>query len=225
MKKACIGVTFESPARLRIISEALSLVDAITIPLPAHDRSLDQWKELDGLLLTGGPDISPSMYGQACHPLCGPADDDRDKLEMKLLEALYKREIPILGICRGMQVINVFLGGTLNQHLAHPEWHHHRFSIGQLSAVHSVVFERDSRLRATFGADVATVNSRHHQGVGDLGKELLVSGKSSDGVVEALEHRSHFYMVGVQWHPEDRIQSSEIDKRIFDSFVDACRLR
>ena len=117
--------------------------------------------------------------------------------------------------------MNVFFGGTLNQHVLNPEWHHHRYGTAQFLAVHFVTFEARSRLGESIDSSTILVNSRHHQAIDDVGEGLLVVARSDDGIIEAVEHRVHPYMMGVQWHPEGRIRTSKADRRILQSFAAA----
>ena len=160
----------------------------------AIDAILDR---LDGLCLSGGPDLHPSTYGAEPAPELGPTEPDADAFELQLARRATARGIPVLGVCRGMQVLNVAAGGTLRQHL--PD---HRQDVPGDRTTHSVRIARTSRLRALTGRATVEVNSFHHQAPDRVGQGLRISARSTDGVVEGLEDpRAHFH-VGVQWHAE-----------------------
>ena len=172
----------------------------VPVELPAIEAPRDYVGHLDALILTGGGDVDPERWG-------GPADTSilvsksRDHLEFGLLEAAIDAQIPILGICRGLQVINVFFGGDLIPHLSDREGDRHSaVSEDRSKAVHPVICEPESIVCKLYG-QTAMVNSFHHQAANQPGASLKVSARSPDGTVEALEH-SNGKIVGVQWHPE-----------------------
>jgi gamma-glutamyl-gamma-aminobutyrate hydrolase PuuD len=162
---------------------------------------------LDGLVLAGGTDIDAALYGAARHPETGEPDCDRDRVEVALLREALERDLPVLAICRGMQMLNVTLGGTLAQHI---EGH---LCPGQANA-HGVSIAVGSRLEGILGT---AVNSRHHQCVARLADGLVVVGRAPDDVVEAVELPGKHFVVGVQWHPEDRAE----DWKLFAAFREA----
>lgn len=176
---------------------ARAVVEAGGLPihLPLDVDPLDFVERLDGILLSGGADINPDRYG---HQIDGSVDleDERDHLELELLDGAIKREVPVLGICRGLQIVNVHAGGTLHQHVPS-----HTFHDGDGSATHhEVTFELASTLGGIYGAN-QQVNSLHHQSIDKVGQNLVVSGRSPDGSVEAIE-RTDSQVIAVQWHPE-----------------------
>ena len=152
-------------------------------------------ERLDGIVLPGGTDIDPILYGAEPHPELLTPEQERDDLEFGLLSAALDADIPVLGICRGIQVINVHQGGTLHQHV--PE--HGRFDLPIDTAIHQVSFAEGSILDDLYGPS-AEVNSLHHQTVDQLGRDLTVTAKSDDGAIEGLEMGD--LVVAVQWHPE-----------------------
>ncbi len=152
-------------------------------------------ERLDGIVLPGGTDIDPIRYGADPDPELLPIESERDDLELGLLSAALEAEVPVLGICRGIQVLNVFQGGTLHQHV--PE--HGRFDLPIDSTIHQVSFTEGSTLHELYGSS-AQVNSLHHQTVADLGRDLTVSARADDGAIEGLEMGDS--VVAVQWHPE-----------------------
>lgn len=153
---------------------------------------------IDGLLVPGGPDITPAAYGQQPGPHLGATSPELDELEMAAITAARERAVPILGICRGQQMVNVALGGTLLQHVdGHPTWS------GDPSApAHEVAIEPGTYLREAIGANSLTVNSGHHQAVDRVAPSLRVAARSADGHIEALE-APELHVLAVQWHPEE----------------------
>lgn len=169
---------------------------------------------LGGLMLTGGTDLDPARYHQTPHPETDQPDTERDRRDLSLLEEALQRDIPVLAICRGLQLLNVALGGTLAQHI---EGHRRR---GERDA-HLVQIARGTRLASILKTDDYSVNSRHHQCVDRVGERLTVSAKAADGVIEALELPGKRFALAVQWHPEDRIDGD--DCKLFEAFAAAVR--
>jgi len=174
-------------------------------------------------MLTGGTDVNPARYGERPEKETQPPDDKRDEFESMLLRhALSDACIPVLAICRGMQLFNVFHGGTLVQHLNPAELH----QVKQKDAVaHTVRVTPRTRLAEILGAGEHEVNSRHHQAVGRVGDGLVVAAVAKDGVIEALEKPQGPFAIAVQWHPEDRILISASDRRLFEAFSEALTAR
>jgi putative glutamine amidotransferase len=180
---------------------------------------------LDGLLLSGGSDLDPSYYGEEPVPELGVTIPERDAFEMVLLEHALRRGMPIFGICRGMQILNVALGGTLYQDL--PSQMDHRVLLGhrqetpKWQPTHEVEVEGGSKVGQIMGVDELKVNSYHHQGIKDLARGLLVSAVSPDGVVEAVEFRdfSERWLVGVQWHAEAMRAAGLEHRNLFEAHV------
>jgi putative glutamine amidotransferase len=200
------------PERYVTSVEAAGGLALVIPPRSATDpRVLDR---LDGLVLSGGPDVDPARFGQDPHPetLVKP---ERDAAEFALLAAALDRDVPVLGVCRGMQVMAVQGGGTLEQHL--PDRHgedRHRAGPGQLSE-HAVTTQAGSRIRDLLGP-TSVVNSYHHQGVADPGR-YTVTGHADDGTIEVLELPDRRFVLGVQWHPE-----MSDDPTLFRALVAAC---
>lgn len=177
---------------------------------------------LDGLILTGGLDVQPELYGAERHPLTDPARPDRDEWELALYRGAEERRMPVLAICRGLQLVNVAHGGTLHQHL--PEaLGTERFRIGGgVFATNTVSVDPDTRLAELVGAGDLEVHSYHHQGVDRLGAGLVATARTDDGLIQAFESDGGGYLVGVQWHPEENAE----DRRLFAGLVDeAARYR
>lgn len=186
-----------------------------------HSVSLDG---LYGLLLTGGIDVNPRRYGQEAHPETDRPDDARDEMESCVLGEALALDVPVLAICRGMQILNVHLHGTLDQHLASLSIHRQRFPEDpprQHRSVHNVTVKPGTVLASVVGGDPVPVNSRHHQAVARLGAGLILSGISEDGIAEAVEYPSRRFVLGVQWHPEDRIEVGDADLALFKAFAGA----
>lgn len=176
------------------------------------DESAVTLDGVSGLLLAGGSDVDPAMYGETPGPQTEAPDPERDRLECKLLSQALERDLPVLGICRGLQLINVAFGGTLTQHIDGHKCPKQR-------EVHAVQIAPRSRLASILGAGEYPVNSRHHQCAGRVGERLAVTALAPDGVVEALELPQARFVLAVQWHPEARLDSP--DSRIFAAFATA----
>jgi putative glutamine amidotransferase len=159
-------------------------------------------ERIDALLLIGGADLDPSTYGAARSELTERTYLERDRFEIALAHAALDADVPVLGICRGVQILNVARGGTLHQDLAAAGFEEHRPSQGRLDVLHEVVVEPGTLAARLAGDGVVRVNSHHHQGIGELGEGALVSARSPDGLPEALEWPECRYALGVQWHPE-----------------------
>jgi gamma-glutamyl-gamma-aminobutyrate hydrolase PuuD len=174
---------------------------------------------LDGLVLAGGSDIDPERYGADRDPQCHPPHPDRDAWELALVRAALNRDLPILAICRGVQVLNVALGGDIVQHLPDVVGHHGHSPVKGQMARHDVRTADGSKLAGLLGQR-ATVATYHHQAVGRLGESLTPTAWADDGTVEALEHDHAPWVVGVQWHPEVHDGTA-----LFAGFVAACAAR
>lgn len=187
---------------------------AVSDPDPLLDR-------IDAVLLAGGADIDPATYGATPHPETGPTWLERDRFEIALARRTLERAIPLLGVCRGMQIMNVALGGTLIQHLDEViGTDRHRHTPGAFGD-HEVQLAPDSLAARAAGAERLAVKSHHHQGVDELGRGLVPTGWSVDeGVVEAIELPDHAFALGVLWHPEEDGRS-----RVISSLVEAARER
>lgn len=175
------------------------------------EESLDA---LDGLIFSGGSDLDPALYGQELHPETNGIVPQRDDFELTLLRAALARDLPLLAICRGSQVLNVALGGDLHQHLPELVGHErHKETPGRFSR-HEVALEPGTQLAGLLG-ERTTVMSHHHQGFRRLGEGLYAAARDGDGTVEALEARSQRFAIGVLWHPE-----AGEDARLFEALVE-----
>jgi putative glutamine amidotransferase len=166
---------------------------------------------IDALIVTGGAgDLDPALYGQEPHPETGPVQEERDAYELALVRASIRRRVPVLGICRGMQILNVAYGGGIEQHLPDVVGHEaHRHTPGTF-ADHEVDLEAGSLAARAAGAERTPVKSHHHQGVSEIGAGLVVTGRSDDETIEALEDPSCPFVLGVLWHPEEDEKSQLI---------------
>jgi putative glutamine amidotransferase len=174
-----------------------------------------------GLLLTGGGDVDPSTYGQSPHARTYNVSARRDRFEFNLLDVALERDMPVLAICRGMQVLNVHLGGTLEQHLREVEGRlDHDRDRARAEPAHDVRIEPGSRLVDWLG-ERAGVNSHHHQGLDRVAEPLEEVAYADDGVLEAVVSRDHEWVVGVQWHPEAMVPLDDKQLAIFEGFVEA----
>lgn len=175
----------------------------------------------DGILLTGGGDILPSIYGQVQNPATNEINEARDKAEIEAAIAALELKLPVLGICRGIQILNVALGGTLIQDIPSQVSSSiiHRTTSNDGYASHKVCVEKGSILHSIVEADSFTVNSFHHQALKKLGRGLSVTAKSDDGIIEAVELNSCGNVLGVQWHPEKIFSEQPLFKKFFDWLV------
>jgi putative glutamine amidotransferase len=170
---------------------------------------------LDGLILTGGLDVQPELYGAERHPLTDPARPDRDAWELALFRGADERRMPVLASCRGLQLVNVARGGTLYQHLP-DDLGTDRYRIGGgVFATNDVAVDEGTRLAELVGTENLRVHSYHHQGIDRLGDGLVASARTDDGLVQAIESDGETYLVGVQWHPEENSE----DRRLFEGLV------
>jgi putative glutamine amidotransferase len=185
---------------------------ALADPDPVLDR-------VDGLLLAGGADVDPSSYGAVPHPQTKGTWPERDRFELALTRRALERQMPVLGICRGMQLLNVALGGTLVQHLPETIGNEgHRLVPGSFGE-HEVRLEAGTLARRAAGADRLAVKSHHHQGVERLGDGLVASGWAlGDDLIEAIELPDRRFALGVIWHPEE-----DVDSRVIGALVEAAR--
>ena len=171
-----------------------------------------------GLVLTGGSDVDPALYGEPRQAETEPPDEERDALEASMLEKALAQDLPILAICRGLQILNVSQGGTLIQHVA-PLHRHERSDVSHELPVHPVTIQPDTLLSTIAGTNTWEVNSRHHQAVRTVARNLRVSAfEPEDGTIEALEHPDRRFVLAVQWHPEDQARIDPGQLKIFQSF-------
>jgi putative glutamine amidotransferase len=178
----------------------------------------------DALLLIGGGDIDPKHYGEDPVPECYGIDTEADLFEMQLVRAAVRRGLPVLAICRGFQVLNVAMGGSLDQHITGREGLVGHGLPGVRPQMHPVELEPGTWTAKAMGAERVTVSSSHHQAVARIGEELVVSGRAPDGIVEAMEHRQGSWVVAVQWHPE-RTADDPAHRGLFEALVEQAATR
>lgn len=196
------------------------------IPLLTDHSMLEQLLSLvDGVLMTGGQDLEPSFYKEAPHPLLGETAKERDEWELSLVHHAFSKNKPILGICRGMQLMNVAFGGSLYQDLSlQPSTDHPRVDHSQEAAPdrtsHAIELTYGSKLQHILNQKIIYTNSFHHQAVKELAPGFIISAKSLDGVVEAIEKtNSASWVMGVQWHPETMPLSHCETSKLFAAFI------
>ena len=186
-------------------AEAVTRAGGLPLLLPILEPELAEacLEGADGLLLSGGGDADPVHFGQEPHPHLGIVDERRDAFEFALYRAARRRALPVLGVCRGLQMINIAEGGTLHQHLgALPDTLQHDQRSGDGGLLHGLRLEPGSLLAARWGCERVRVNSYHHQAADRVGSGLRAVAWSADGVIEALEGAEGGFVLGVQWHPE-----------------------
>lgn len=234
MSKPLIGVTGDISERMLTMRmryvESVSEAGGIPVVLPPCISQYDLpdlVARLDGLLIMGGCDVDPLLYGQTAIPECGALKPERDALETNLVRAARVANLPTLGICRGSQVMNVVYGGTLTQDIEKQlgiDPARHRQVEDYAVCTHKVKVTPDTLLASIVKTPVVEVNSRHHQCVDQLGKGLVVNGVSTeDGIIESFNDPDHRFMLGVQWHPEMLAHLREDAAALFGALVAAAR--
>lgn len=196
----------------------------VLIPVSIDDDTLRSiYERLDGVLLPGGGDVRPSLYGAEMNPLTDNLDDARDHVEINLTRWAVADDRPVFGICRGHQVVNVALGGTLIQDVPSEigENINHNITVPRSARAHEVQIDPSSHLASILGATTVKVNSLHHQSVAQPAPDVCVTAYSPDGVVEALEMPDKKFVLSVQWHPEDLYSDDAAMKQLFRAFVEA----
>jgi len=179
------------------------------------------------LILTGGPDINPKFYGEQPLPGLEEIDEDLDRMELEATHIAFARNLPILAICRGIQVLNVSQGGTLYQDIPTQvqESILHTQKADKKTTTHATRIEAKTLLFRVVGRKEIWVNGRHHQAVKDVAPGFVVTARATDGVVEAMEHSSKRFVIGVQWHPEGNWRDDPYSRRLFRAFVRAAQSR
>lgn len=236
MKKPIIGITASHDAKNTTLSLRINYCNAIreaggipiVLPLELSEEEAEQLSyTLDGVLFSGGPDVHPFLFGEETLEACGEASILRDNLELSLFHRVYRRRKPILGICRGVQMINIALGGNIYQDIGSQFQSESRLAHQQpfqyQSPSHKIYVTENSRLAEITGTSVMEVNSIHHQAVKETAPGLQICGRSSDGLTEALEMPDYPFLIGVQWHPEYLYEHCPHANKLFHAFTDACR--
>lgn len=232
MKKPIIGFTldvekpggyskFEWYAIRKNYLQAIEKLGGIAFPLSHNLKNVDDYGDIiDGLIITGGNfSISPKLYGEKTTRFSKNQKKIRTKFEYYICKKSLKRNIPVLGICGGEQLLNVFFGGTLIQHIKtyKPNALNHEQPQPRNQTSHSVIIEKSSKLYKIIKKNRINVNSAHYQSVNIPGKNVTISGKSIDGIIESIENNKYRWCIGIQWHPEFLITNS--DKLIFKDFI------
>ena len=204
--------------------EAAGLLPVVSAPLADPALAGDLLDRVDGLVLTGGEDVDPRHYGAIAHPATDQPHGARDAWELALAHEARRRAMPVLAICRGMQLVNVALGGTLVQDIPtqRPGNIGHAQAGARVERVHGAVIETGSMLGAAIGATRIRINSSHHQAVDRVAEGLRVVATAEDGIVEGIESASDgWWMLGAQWHPEELVDTAEPwDRNLFAAFAE-----
>ncbi len=200
----------------------------ILMPLTVDHHVIDIIiKKCDGLMVTGGPDLDARLYGEQNYQFNGEISPLRDEMEIYAIRTAFEGGKPILGICRGIQVINVTFGGTLYQDIYaqsnRKDMIKHSQSAPRWYPTHEIIIEKGSKVWSAFGSEKAAVNSFHHQAVKDVAPGFKVSSRAPDGIIESIEHETDRFVVGVQWHPEHMWKNDGIYLELFRMFVDSCK--
>ena len=226
--KPIIGITFSSSSisgkyYIRAIKEFGG------IPRKLYSGiSEDAYTDIDGLLLTGGPDIDPVHYDEERHETTD-INAARDKLELSLYKWAIEKDLPVFGICRGIQIMNVAIGGSLYQDIPSQFTYRltHKVLVNKDDSWHDIKIQSGSLLNQITGDTTAQVNSRHHQSLKVIGEGFTVTAQSNDGIIEAIEDRSKRFMLGVQYHPERMFKASDSSElrehaaKLFEAFIEA----
>lgn len=200
----------------------------VMVPLGLDDDELrDLFERLDGFIVSGGGDMQPELCGAEAHESIYGIDQDRDRIEMNLVKWAVAEEKPFLGICRGVQVMNVALGGTLYGDIAahapnNPLKHNWFPGFPRTMLAHPIVVAEETRLAQILGAPIVEVNSLHHQAIKDAAPTVEVAAQAPDGIIEAIEVPNHKFALGVQWHPE-WLQDQPAMRALFGELVKASR--
>ena len=233
MNKPIIGVTshVELDYKHTLSNDYIQAViqaGGIPVILPIGiDEDVSQIaSSIDALLLTGGGDIDPTLFGEEPHPKLGTISPGRDQLEPAIIKEMLDADKPILAICRGIQILNIALGGDMYQDIYSQhenELLQHSQKATRYHLAHYVKAKEGSLLASVAGTDEFKVNTYHHQSVRHVPYPLEVCGVASDGIIEAIESKGHSFVLGVQWHPEGlAVNGDSIAKRIFTRFVESC---
>ncbi|WJY26094.1 MULTISPECIES: gamma-glutamyl-gamma-aminobutyrate hydrolase family protein [Sporosarcina] len=208
-------------------SRAILKAGGLPVVLPAGLEDIDAiCSRIDGLLLTGGEDVGPLVYGEEPEANLGKTAPERDDMELALARCAIGKDMPVLGICRGQQVLNVALGGTIHQHIYSDldgPLLQHKQQADRNYPTHTVDVKEGSRLAEYAQGSELRVNSLHHQAVHDVPEPLIVTATAKDGIIEALESTEHRYVMSVQWHPEALSNRDDpAALRLFEGFIEAC---
>ncbi|MFW6022733.1 MAG: gamma-glutamyl-gamma-aminobutyrate hydrolase family protein [Halanaerobiaceae bacterium] len=231
--KKLIGITSNHTESYReyilnaCYAEAIIAAGGLPVILPVSSNKIvieEYVNKIDGLLLTGGSDIDPLIYGENPLPGIRGIDPLRDGFEIDLVRYARKKKLPILGVCKGCQVLNISFGGTLYQDIASqldnvlkhnqeaPRWY----------ATHRVNIRKDTVLHEIIGKTTIKVNSIHHQSIKNISPSFNISAEADDNIIEAIEYKTDDFIMGIQWHPETMWKNSDDNYRIFQYFINQC---
>lgn len=218
--------TFRRNALTAYYSKAIEAAGGIPVMLPAHYQEVGEMLDrIDGLVLSGGGDIDPARFGQDLHPKSDEIDAERDAFEYAIFHEAVRRDMPVLGICRGLQLINTALGGTLYQDIGDlkadaQEHRQHSVPVHAEQTYHTVTLAPGNHpLREILGTDTLDVNSFHHQGIDRLAEPLTAIAQSDDGLIEAIDYPDMTFCIAVQWHPEMLAGDRSDHASIFSAFI------
>lgn len=211
-------------------TQAIERAGGIPVILPLHVQNIEALlTTLDGVVFSGGGDIDPALFDQEKHETVDYMDEERDTFEMKLMEEAFARDMPILAICRGVQVMNVQQGGNLIQDIpsqtdSTQEHSQRNLEVGEHDVFDEVTIpEGDNPISRAMGAGSVSINSFHHQALGDVAESLEVVSRSGDGIIEAVYAPKQTHAVGTQWHPERLAASDKKNQALFDDLVKAAK--
>jgi len=232
LQRPLIGITTRPPdsenryAQSRLYVDAVRRGGGIPVLLPLGEEPEAVYARLDGLILSGGGDIDPALYGGKDHEMIYAVSRERDDFEIALAQVAASGEKPCMPICRGMQIVNVALGGTLMEHLEDEVGTAvvHRDHDQKIGMHHPVETEAGTKLREICGPSCDTV-SWHHQAVRRVAAGLVVAAKAKDGIIEALEKPDHPWFVALQWHPEMSAGEDPVQQGLFNRFVEAAQIQ
>ncbi len=193
--------------------------EARWIELDDPEKAAKEALECDGLLLPGGADVEPALYGEEKSDKCGKTNEVRDAAESIIFPSFLKTGKPIFGICRGSQMLNVLCGGTLYQDISDIQKYSHTAYLKKSFSAHKVTVKKGTKLHEILGRDEIGVNSLHHQAVKNVGETLVAAAVSSDGIIEAVEMPEHPFCIAVQWHPEFLGMHSKPHQNLFNEFI------
>jgi putative glutamine amidotransferase len=209
--------------RAVLIAGGIPMVLPMIVPRRILKKALDR---LDGILVTGGNfDINPILYGEKPLAPLREIKKQRTQFELELISLALERDLPILGVCGGQQAINVVLGGSLYQDIATQVPHAlgHEQTTPKVKSSHSINILPRTKLHRIVGCKVLKVNTTHHQAVKNPGRGLITNATAEDGIIEGIESQNHSFVLGVQWHPEILMEGDLPQRKIFSSFISACR--
>ena len=235
-KKPLIGITYSDAAfrdndmRVRTYvarkyyqSVQAAGADAIMLPPGDTDTCNRYLSLIDGLLLPGGEDIDPRFQDEDPHPKLGLVNPMRDSYELEMAKLAYEKSIPILGICRGIQVLAIALGGKVHQDISNIQKIKHSQEAPRWATCHKVSLDKKSHIADWLKAETVFTNSFHHQAVNEVPQDFKVTGKTSDGIIEVIESLGESFALGVQWHPEETAHCDKASENLFKGFVNQVR--